>query len=443
VEAKKEESSDEESSSDDDSDDEDDKKKAAPQKEAAKKAESSDEESSSDEDSDDEDDKKKAPAAKKVEAKKEESSDEESSSDDDSDDEDDKKAAPKKEAAKKAESSDEESSSDEDSDDEDDKKKKAPAAKKEESSSEEESSSDEDSDDEDEKKPAAKKETAKKDDSSSDEESSDSDSSDDEEEVKKPAAKKEEVFETPKKKTKTKDFATPKPASSGVETQLQVLGFPYETTAEDLEQFFAAKVKPTKVTLNEDWKGTAIVAFGSPEDAETALTLDGEYIGARWIKVRHYKPRANGGLRSGPGERPEGCTCVFVGNLSFDVDDDTVREAFKHCGEITQIRWGIDRETGDFKGYGHVEFADESGPTEAIKLHGTRLLGRDMRIDFAKPGGSKARGGNEGGNGGNGRGGFNSNKKRPFEGSSQRNGGFNSNKKPKFPESTGTRITFD
>ena len=38
------------------------------------------------------------------------------------------------------------------------------------------------------------------------------------------------------------------------------------------------------------------------------------------------------------GVRPEGCDTVFVGNLSWDVDEDSIREVFQSAGEISSVR---------------------------------------------------------------------------------------------------------
>lgn len=62
-----------------------------------------------------------------------------------------------------------------------------------------------------------------------------------------------------------------------------------------------------------------------------------------------------------------------TGNLSWDIDEDTIRSTFASCGEITGVRFATDRETGDFRGFGHVDFADEDGPDAAVKLAGTNV----------------------------------------------------------------------
>ena len=75
-------------------------------------------------------------------------------------------------------------------------------------------------------------------------------------------------------------------------------------------------------------------------------------------------------------QKPEDCMTVFVGNLSWYVDKDTFCDAFKDCSTITQVFFSIDRETGDFNGYGHIEFGETEAIDKALKLEGTDILGR-------------------------------------------------------------------
>jgi RNA recognition motif-containing protein len=55
------------------------------------------------------------------------------------------------------------------------------------------------------------------------------------------------------------------------------------------------------------------------------------------------------------GKKPKGCKTLFLGNLSFDIDDDTLKAHFEpKCGPVKQIRW-VERN-GQFNGCGFVEF---------------------------------------------------------------------------------------
>ncbi|EEC42658.1 predicted protein, partial [Phaeodactylum tricornutum CCAP 1055/1] len=84
-----------------------------------------------------------------------------------------------------------------------------------------------------------------------------------------------------------------------------------------------------------------------------------------------------------PSQKEEGCVTVFIGNLAWDVDEDTIKQSFADCGEISQVRFATDRETGDFKGFGHIEFVATESTDKAIEMAGTEILGRPVRVDFA------------------------------------------------------------
>jgi len=90
------------------------------------------------------------------------------------------------------------------------------------------------------------------------------------------------------------------------------------------------------------------------------------------------------------------CTTIFCGNLPWSIDEDAIKAVFKECGEIAAVRWGQDRETGDFKGYAHIDFADAASCAKALKMNGGDCGGREMRIDASKP----RSGGKSGGGGG-------------------------------------------
>ncbi len=93
----------------------------------------------------------------------------------------------------------------------------------------------------------------------------------------------------------------------------------------------------------------------------------------RWVKVNALKK----------GDRPQGCNTVFVGGLAFEIDEERLREHFGSCGAISAIRWGEDKQTGDFKGYAHIVFDQDDAVDAAVALSGSELLGRSIRVDYA------------------------------------------------------------
>lgn len=71
---------------------------------------------------------------------------------------------------------------------------------------------------------------------------------------------------------------------------------------------------------------------------------------------------------------------AFVGNLPYDVEDQVLRDHFAECGEVVAVRIIRDRETGVGKGFGYVLFEDADGAQLALKLDGSVLMGRKVRV---------------------------------------------------------------
>jgi RNA recognition motif-containing protein len=93
---------------------------------------------------------------------------------------------------------------------------------------------------------------------------------------------------------------------------------------------------------------------------------------------------------------------LYVGNLSFQTTEDTLREAFGQFGTVNSAMLVMDRETGRSRGFAFVEMAD--GAEAAIAgMNGAQLDGRTLTVNEAKPREDRPRGG--GGGGGRGYGG--------------------------------------
>jgi RNA recognition motif-containing protein len=100
---------------------------------------------------------------------------------------------------------------------------------------------------------------------------------------------------------------------------------------------------------------------------------------------------------------------LYVGQLSFAVDSNTLGDFFAAVGEVISAKVITDRESGRSKGFGFVEMATPEAAEEAIqKLNGKELNGRAINVTIAKPQENKPRGGGGGrgfGGGGGGGGG--------------------------------------
>jgi len=99
---------------------------------------------------------------------------------------------------------------------------------------------------------------------------------------------------------------------------------------------------------------------------------------------------------------------LYVGNLSYQTSEATIRTAFEAHGEVASVNLITDRDTGRPKGFGFVEMGS---PEEAQKakdaLDGTQLDGRALKVDVAKEQAPRApRSGGGYGGGGYGGGGY-------------------------------------
>jgi cold-inducible RNA-binding protein len=79
-------------------------------------------------------------------------------------------------------------------------------------------------------------------------------------------------------------------------------------------------------------------------------------------------------------------TKLFVGSLSYNVDDAQLRDFFATIGEVVSANVIIDRDSGRSKGFGFVEMSSDNDAKEAIKqLNNKELDGRSIIVNEAKP----------------------------------------------------------
>jgi len=100
---------------------------------------------------------------------------------------------------------------------------------------------------------------------------------------------------------------------------------------------------------------------------------------------------------------------LYVGNLSYTVTDNDLRDAFSADGhEVTDVKIVMDRDAGRPRGFAFVEMATDEGAARAIEaMNGKELLGRTLSVSEARErtGGGGGGGGSRGGYGGGGGGG--------------------------------------
>lgn len=77
---------------------------------------------------------------------------------------------------------------------------------------------------------------------------------------------------------------------------------------------------------------------------------------------------------------------IYIGNLSYDAEEEDLRTVFAEYGEVKRVTLPTDRETGRIRGFAFVDLADGNDEETAIEaLHGAEWMGRELRVNKAKP----------------------------------------------------------
>ena len=168
----------------------------------------------------------------------------------------------------------------------------------------------------------------------------------------------------------------------------------HEGGEETIRNFFrkCGEIKDIMLLKTDDDKfsGTGFVEFETPHAAQAAIRLHGTECAERPINIHYARARAVREHQtpvSTLSEKPEGCTTVFVANLSFEIDERAVRDWAGQCGSIVSIRWLNDKQTGRFKGCGYIEFGAASAADAVEKMvqrNGSMFQGRAVRVDYAE-----------------------------------------------------------
>ena len=123
---------------------------------------------------------------------------------------------------------------------------------------------------------------------------------------------------------------------------------------------------------NDNWKGQSFPIHVS--------TIRARRLGFVWENVKFLSKK------------------IYVGNLSFDVTEEQVKELFIQFGKVESIAMINDRDSGRFRGFCFVEL-EASAANAAIKaLNGQSIDGRELRVNEAKPREERSGGDYRGGN---------------------------------------------
>jgi RNA recognition motif-containing protein len=75
---------------------------------------------------------------------------------------------------------------------------------------------------------------------------------------------------------------------------------------------------------------------------------------------------------------------IYVSNLSFNIQDEDLKAFFTPFGEVTSSRVIMDRVTGQSRGFGFVEMADDAGRKAIAELDGKAVENRPLKVNEAR-----------------------------------------------------------
>jgi len=88
---------------------------------------------------------------------------------------------------------------------------------------------------------------------------------------------------------------------------------------------------------------------------------------------------------------------IYVGNMSYSVTEEDLRQAFEAFGEIASVTIIKDKMSGQSKGFGFVEMGSaEQGQAAISEMNGKELKGRKLNVNEARPRQDDGRGGGGG-----------------------------------------------
>ena len=191
--------------------------------------------------------------------------------------------------------------------------------------------------------------------------------------------------------------------------ELFVKGLDYNTDEHGLRGHFEQFGELTKCKLimkQGRSAGIAFIEYTNPSDAAKAqaesnqCSLDGRQI---WVDFSgQSRPQGQNGA-AGQSDT------IFCGNISFNTEEQTLKDFFSDVGTVTEVRFATG-EDGRRRGFCHIQFETPEEAVEAVKKTGSSIDGREVRLDVSvkrdrggRGGfGGGMRGGDRGGRGGGG-----------------------------------------
>lgn len=197
--------------------------------------------------------------------------------------------------------------------------------------------------------------------------------------------KEEEEEKVPVKKVKIERIEKKKFGAEGTTVFVGQLNF--DATAEEIRTHFGqcGPVSDVRLRMHPNGvksRGFAHIDFTSAEGKQAAMALDGTEFMGRTIRVDDAQPAQGRSTDTNYGPKTDK---VFVANLSYDTDEDSLKQAFEKFGTIVgEIGLPISRDTGRIRGIAYIQFETEDEAEAAVKgMNGVYLDGRPIRTDFS------------------------------------------------------------
>ena len=160
--------------------------------------------------------------------------------------------------------------------------------------------------------------------------------------------------------------------------QIYVGNVHFEANEQDLESLFKQCGDISSVNLIKDRntgrpKGHAFVHFAKSSQVDAAVKLDGMRLKGRYLKIDVTRRKPSKVIPK-----------IFVCNLSFEANEQDLRNLFKNFGDIILVNLVKDRDTGCSKGSAFVGFASSAQTEAALKLDGEQFKGRPLKVNLAR-----------------------------------------------------------
>lgn len=188
--------------------------------------------------------------------------------------------------------------------------------------------------------------------------------------------------------------------------EIYVRNLPWRVGDDQLNEFFSkfGEVVSARIPLNEEGnsRGFGFVRFRDVSGATNAVNEQYLKMEGRPIYVNYSRKSSerrggenrnnrrneredsrNSRRNENQVQNPES-NLLYVGNLSFDSSENSIKRYFGDCGEIVEVRLPMNQQLNRHRGFCIVEFDSIESCKKAAERNGQNLDGRTIRANFAK-----------------------------------------------------------